>query len=145
MGKKITIYLSLSQNKTIMEGRGGWFEGIVLVEGVINQIHWLVWSPHSRMILGSASGGPSGWSMDVFFVPLWVRSSSFPQTKNMQVKLIGNSILPAGLNDCFFFVYVSPVIDWKPVYPTFCSVGLAPTLKGWKSLLVKCHQFRQSF
>ncbi len=68
-----------------------------------------------------ASWGPSVWSLHVLLVPAWVFSmySGFlPQSKDMQVRLIGNYKLPVGVNvsvsGCLS-LYVGPVTDWRPV------------------------------
>ncbi len=64
---------------------------------------------------------PAGalWSLHVLPLPAWVFSgcSGFhPQSKDMQVRLTGDSKLPVGVsvNGCLSLC-VSPVIDWGPI------------------------------
>ena len=45
-------------------------------------------------------------------------SGFLPQTKNMQMRLFGDSKLPTGVNvrvNHCLCLYISPLIDWQPV------------------------------
>ncbi len=82
-------------------------------------MQWLALLPHSKRVLSlnpPANWGPSVWSLHVLLMPTWVFSgySGFlPQSKHMQVRLIGDSKLPIGVSvsGCPS-LYVSPVTDW---------------------------------
>ncbi len=71
---------------------------------------WLGLSPHSPV--GSV------WSLHVLLVLLLGFSSGFLPHADMQIRLIGDSKLPVGVNvsvSSCMSLYVGPVTDWRPV------------------------------
>ncbi len=88
-------------------------------------VQWLALSPHSKRVLGLnplADWGPSVCSLGFLF----------HQSKDMQVRLIGDSKLATGVtvSDCLS-LYVGRVTDWRAVQGVprrspQCQLGSAP-------------------
>ena len=83
-------------------------------------VWWSAPSPHSKRVPGSTLGwGLSLWSLHVLPVYAWVLSgySGFlPPSKNMHVRLIGDSKLSSGVCGCLSRLSLcGPVMDWRPV------------------------------
>ena len=82
---------------------------------------WLALLPHSKKVPGSnPSRGLSVWSLHVLPVLAWVSSgySGFlPQSKDMHVRLIGDSKLPVGVIESVrgCLCMCGPAMDWRPV------------------------------
>ena len=92
-----------------------------IYNGGCTVVWWLAPSPHSKRVPGSIPGwGLSVWSFHVPPVYVWVlpRYSSFlPSSKNMHVRLIGDSKLFLGVsvivNGCVSRLSLcGPVKDW---------------------------------
>ena len=68
----------------------------------VHVVWWLALSPHNERVPGSIhTRGLSVWSLHVLLVYVWVLSgcSGFlPPSKNMHVRLIGDSELTLGMN-----------------------------------------------
>ena len=87
-------------------------------------VWWLAPSPHSERVPGSIPiWGLSVWSLHVLPVYAWVLSGYsvfLPLSKNMHVRLIGDSKLSLGVkvSVCGCLSRLSlcgPVMDWRPV------------------------------
>ncbi len=101
-------------------------------------------------------------AMHVLLMPAWVVSgySGFlPQSKDMQVRLLGDSKLPVYVNvsvsDCLS-LYVGPVTDWRPVQDVprcspnaswdwlqhprdpVKSISVRPIDNGWMDSMLTC-------
>jgi len=89
-------------------------------------VWWLAPSPQSERVPDSNPGwGLSVWSLHVLLIYAWIlsRSSGFlPPSKNMHVRLIGDSKLSFGVNvimHCCLSL-CGPVMDWRPVQGVLC-------------------------
>jgi len=87
-------------------------------------VWWLAPSPHSKGVPGSIpSSGLSVWSLHVLPVYACVLSgyySFLPPSKNMHVRLVGDSQLSLGVSvsvhSCLSHWFLcDPVMDWRPV------------------------------
>ncbi len=75
------------------------------------------------------------WPTRVLLMPAWC-SCFLPQSKDMRVRLIGDSKLPVGVSvsGCLS-LYVGPATDWRPVQGTSPAPAPPPTLTDWQFLL----------
>lgn len=65
------------------------------------RISFAALSPHSKKVLGSVPGQDlSMWNLHVLPMCMWVfsRYSGFPKSRDMHIRLIGDSELPLGVN-----------------------------------------------
>merc|ERR1712035_185044 len=92
-------------------------------------VQWLALPPHSKKVAGSIlTWGLSVWSLHVLPVPAWVLSgySGFlPQSKDMHVRLIGDSKLSVGVNvrvNGCSSLCVGPAINWR-LRPKTAGIG----------------------
>ena len=96
--------------------------------------------PHSKKVPGSIprlDRGLSVWSLHVLPVHVWVLSrhpSFLPQSKNMVIRLIGDSNLPLGVsvNGCLT-LYVALPSTADQVYPASrpMTTGIASSTPLW--------------
>ena len=87
-------------------------------------VWWLAPLPHSEKVPGLIlTWGLSVWSLHVLPVYAWVLSgySGFlPPSKNMHVRLIGDSKVVLRSECVWLLVLCGPVIDWWPVQGVPC-------------------------